>query len=137
MEHESLTGAIIGGGMKVHRTLGPGFLESVYENALALELTSRGLRVQRDRRLRVHYEGAVVGEFVVDLLVDDKIAVKVKAVRALTPKHEAQVVNYLTAIGLETGLLMNFGSDELQFKRKARTYRPRKTGTDDACGQRT
>jgi GxxExxY protein len=124
MEHASLTETIIGGSMKVHRTLGSGFLESVYANALAYELTSRGLHITRERRLRVHYEGAAVGEFVADLLVEDTIPVEVKAVRALTPKHEAQVVNYLTAIGLETGLLINFGADELQFKRKARTYRP-------------
>lgn len=128
MEHAALTEAIIGSGMKVHRTLGPGFLESVYKNALVIELRSRQLSVEREKRLQVHYEGLVVGDFSVDICVEGLVFLEVKAVRALVQRHETQLVNYLTAVKMEIGLLLNFGADELQFKRKTRTYRPPRHG---------
>ena len=120
MEHEPLTRAIIGCAMIVHRALGPGFLESVYQNALAWELRSAGIPVDCERRLLVRYRDAVVGEFVADMLVADTILVENKAVHALARVHEAQLVHYLTATGIEIGLLINFGEERLTFKRKAR-----------------
>ena len=124
MEHETLTGEIIGAAMKVHRVLGPGFLESVYKNALAYELRKLGLQVEREKKLRVTYEEFVCGDFSADMFVEDTIMVESKAIRALAPDHEVQLVCYLTAIRRETGLLLNFGSQRLQFRRKSRTYRP-------------
>ena len=120
MQHEELSRAIIGCAMIVHRRLGPGFLESVYQNALAWELRSAGLSVECEHRLNVHYRGVVVGEFMADMIVAGVILVENKASAALSRSHEAQVMNYLAATGLEIGLLINFGEDRLAFRRKAR-----------------
>ncbi len=127
MEHRSLTQTIIGCPMTVHRVLGPGFLESVYQQALAHELGKAGLAVECERRIEVRYDGVVVGDFFADMLVDGRVLVENKAVPAIAPAHEVQLVNYLTATGIEVGLLLNFGSGRLQFKRKTRTYRPKQT----------
>jgi GxxExxY protein len=124
MECEALTGRIIGCAMLVHRTLGHGFLECVYQNALTHELRGRGLLVECEKRVEVHYRDVLVGDFTADMLIDSLVLVENKAVRVLSPAHEAQLVNYLTATGIEIGLLLNFGADRLEFKRKARTYRP-------------
>ncbi len=126
MEDEALTETIIGCAMKVHRTLGPGFLESVYENAFAHELGKAGLRVECQAPIQVHYDGIVVGDFFADMRVEGRILIENKAVQALNTAHEVQLVNYLTATGIEIGLLINFGAARLEFKRKHRTYR--KTG---------
>ena len=128
MEHEKLTETIIGCAMKVHRTLGPGFLESVYQNALAHELRKAGLRVECEKLIRVIYDGVMVGDFSADMLVEDLVLVENKAAQVLHPKNEAQLVNYLTATGIEIGLLINFGAERLEFKRKHRTYRPKQAG---------
>jgi len=125
MEHEQLTETIIGCAMKVHRTLGPGFLESVYQNALAHELHMAGLGFECEKPIRVIYDGVTVGDFSADMLVEDVVLVENKAAQALNPAHEAQLVNYLTATGIEIGLLLNFGAQQLEFKRKHRTYRPK------------
>ena len=109
--------------MVVHRTLGPGFLESVYKGALVLELQKCGLRAECERKIAVLYDGAPVGEFAADLLVEDEVLVELKAVATLSTAHEMQVVHYLTATGLNVGLLLNFGSSSLQFKRKHRAYK--------------
>ena len=122
MQHETITGAIIGAGMKVHRVLGPGFYESIYQNALAYELRNRGMLVERGKRIDVRYEGLVVGEFSTDLLVEGVVLVENKAVRTLAPRHEAQIVHYLTATGIDVGLLLNFGATSLEFRRKARSH---------------
>jgi GxxExxY protein len=132
MEDEALTQAVIGCAMKVHRTLGPGFLESVYENAFAHEMRKAGLHVECQAPIQVRYDGIVVGDFLADMRVDDRILVENKAVQALVPAHEVQLVNYLTATGIEVGLLINFGASSLQFKRKHRTYR--KTGQTELTG---
>ena len=124
MEHKALTRRVIGSAMLVHGTLRAGYLESVYRNSLAHELRQAALRVECEKRLVVRYRDLVVGEFAADMLVDSCVIVEVKAVRALTPAHEAQLVNYLTATGLDVGLLLNFGAERLQFKRKTRSYRP-------------
>ena len=131
MEEGELTGAIIGGAMRVHSVLGPGFLESVYENALAHELRKMGLRVECQRPIHVTYDGVMVGDFIADMLVEGRVLVENKALLALKPAHEVQTVNYLTATGIEIGLLLNFGTAKLEYKRKYRTYRPRET-TDPA-----
>jgi GxxExxY protein len=125
MEHEKLTETTIGCAMQVHRTLGPGFLESVYQKALAHELRKAGLRVECEKPIQVRYDGVVVGDFAADMLVEGVVMVEIKAVQALAPAHEVQLVNYLTATGVEIGLLLNFGGEKLDFKRKHRTYRPR------------
>lgn len=124
MDHETVTGKVIGCAMAVHRRLGPGFLESVYQNALLHELRKAGLSAEVERPIQVRYDGVIVGEFVCDVLVDGIVMVENKAVQALAPAHEVQLVNYLTATGVEVGLLLNFGAQRLEFKRKTRTYRP-------------
>lgn len=120
MQHEQLTRAIIGCAMIVHRRLGPGFLESVYQNALALELRSAGISVECERRLQVRYRDCIIGEFVADMIVGGNVLVENKAAGALSRAHEAQIMNYLAATGIETGLLINFGEDRLAFRRKTR-----------------
>ena len=125
MEDEALTAKIIGCAMKVHTTLGPGYLESVYENALAHELGKAGLRVERQRPIHVLYDGVVVGDFLADILVEGRLIVENKAVQALIQAHEVQLVSYLTATGIDIGLLLNFGASSLQYKRKYRAYKPR------------
>ena len=125
MQDQDLTQKIIGCAMKVRSTLGPGFLESVYRKSMVYELTRAGLKVESEKPIQVYYEGIPVGDFVADMVVEDRIILELKATQSLVQAHEVQVVNYLTATGLEIGLLLNFGSDRLEFKRKTRTYRPR------------
>jgi GxxExxY protein len=126
MEEHQLTEKIIGCAMKVHSLLGPGFLESVYAKALAHELRKCGLKVECEKLITVIYDGVIVGEFSADKLVEEKVIVEEKAVQALIPAHEVQLVNYLTATGTEIGLLLNFGAPSLEFRRKSRSYRVRK-----------
>ncbi len=123
VECEELTERIIGCAMRVHSTLGPGFLESVYERALAHELARNGLRVDCQKPIHVAYDDVPVGEFFVDLLVEGTVIVENKAIQALTFFNEVQLVNYLTATGIDVGLLLNFGSERLQFRRKHRKHR--------------
>jgi GxxExxY protein len=117
--HE-LTQQVIGLAMKVHRVLGPGFVEFVYRNALVHELRGAGLTVEVEKPLKVSYDGVIVGEFSVDLFIAGWLICELKAVRALSEDHEVQTVNYLTATGQDFGLLLNFGAKSLQFKRKYR-----------------
>jgi len=131
MEHAELTQKIIGCAIKVHRTLGPGFLESVYQNALAFELHNAGMNVECGKKIQVTYEGMVVGDFFADMLINSQILIENKAVLTLTTAHEVQLVNYLTATGIEIGLLLNFGAARLEFKRKTRTYSPKNAGQDE------
>ena len=130
MEEQDLTKRIIGCAMKVHSVLGPGFLESVYAKALAHELRKSGLKVECEKMITVNYEGVVVGDFSADKLVEDKVIVEEKAIQTLAPAHEVQLVNYLTATGIEIGLLLNFGAQRLEFKRKSRTYREKRPPRD-------
>jgi GxxExxY protein len=115
-----LAGKVIGFAMKVHGKLGPGFLESVYQNALADELRRAGLKVEAEKPISVFYEGDVVGAFVADLLVNDALIVETKAIQALAKAHEVQLVNYLVATRINEGLLLNFGVTRLEFKKKFR-----------------
>ena len=131
MEEQELTEKIIGCAMKVHSTLGPGFLESVYQKALTHELRKAGLKVECERPITVLYDAVAVGDSSADMLVEDRVMLELKANQALAPANEVQLVNYLTATGIEIGLLLNFGSERLEFKRKTRTYRPKKEGQDE------
>lgn len=115
--YQELTFAIIGAAMEVHRILGPGYLEAVYQAALAHELTLRGIRFEQFKRLPVTYKGILVGDYVADFVVEDKIILEIKAVSALNTNHEAQALNYLAATGLRLALLLNFGARSLQHKR--------------------
>ena len=125
MEDQELTEKVIGCAMKVHSTMGSGFLESVYQKALAYELQKVGLKVECEKAITVHYDGFAVGEFSADMLVEGRVMLELKANQSLAPANEVQLVNYLTATGTETGLLLNFGAERLEFKRKTRTYRPK------------
>jgi GxxExxY protein len=125
MEDESkgydLCGQVIGAAMKVHTTLGPGFLESVYQNALIWELRKAGLKAEAEQPISVKYDGQIVGAFTADILINDSIIVELKATQCLVKAHEVQVVNYLTATNSEEGVLLNFGAERLEFKKKFRS----------------
>ena len=122
MEDKALTQKIIGCAYQVHNTLGAGFLEKVYENALKIELEQTGLAVKQQQPINVHYQGRVIGEYYADLWVENRVIIELKAVRALDKIHEVQLVNYLTATGINTGLLLNFGPS-VQVRRKFRDYK--------------
>ncbi|HTL69442.1 MAG TPA: GxxExxY protein [Lacunisphaera sp.] len=115
-----LCGQIIGSAMKVHRTLGFGFLESVYAKALTAELIDAGHKVDAEVPIKVWYGNQIVGDFFADLVVDESTIVELKAVERLATAHEVQLVNYLTATRRDEGLLLNFGSESLEFKKKFR-----------------
>ena len=125
MEYEELTHEIIACAYKVHNTLGAGFLEKVYENALIIELGKAGLNVEQQFPIPVFYEKQKVGDYYADLLVENKIIIELKAVENMIKKHEVQLVNYLTGTGLDIGLLINFGSS-VEIKRKYRVYKKSK-----------
>ncbi len=103
--------------MEVHKLLGSGLLESVYERAMAMELTLRLIPFERQVKVKVKYKEEIVGEYRADFLVDGKIILEIKAVAALTAAHYAQSIHYLAATGLRLAMLLNFGSSSLQFKR--------------------
>ena len=116
-----LAGQVIGLAMKVHRTLGPGFLESVYQKALIYELGKAGFQVESDKLLQVLYDGVIVGDFRADLFVNSDLIVELKAVSCIVVEHEVQLVNYLAATKKDVGLLLNFGGRSLEYKKKFRT----------------
>jgi GxxExxY protein len=116
-KHGDITERIIGAAYEVYNTLGYGFLEKVYENAMMVELRLVGLKAEQQVPIVVVYKGEVVGEFVADIVVEDKVIVEMKAVSALDSIHEVQLVNYLKATGIEVGLLLNFGR-EMKIHRK-------------------
>jgi GxxExxY protein len=116
LKHSEVTQRIIGVFFEVYNELGPGFLESVYVQALAIALMQAGLAVEREKPLLVRFRGEVVGKFRADLVVGDVVLVEAKACPKLNPLHEAQTLNYLRATSLEVGLLVNFGS-RAQFRR--------------------
>ena len=107
-EHDQLTFRIIGAAMAVHSELGPGLLEQTYENALCIELGRRGIQYTQQKRIEVQFRGEVVGEMYADLVIEDKVNVELKSVRELASIHEAQLLAYLKAAGIKTGLLINF-----------------------------
>jgi GxxExxY protein len=117
LAHEELTGRIIACAIEVHKALGPGFLESIYELALMIELKRVGLNVESQKFLPIFYREVLVGEHRLDLLVEDKIVVELKAISELEDIHFAIVRSYLKAAGLEHGLLLNFAAMPLTVKR--------------------
>jgi len=116
-----ITERIIGCAYAVHRRLGTGFLEKVYENAMLIELRKQGLKGESQVPIAVVYEGQPVGEYFADIVVEDRIVCELKANMTLAPEHEVQLVNYLTATGFNTGLLLNFGAS-VTVKRKFREF---------------
>jgi GxxExxY protein len=117
-KHKELTEAIINIFYKVYNTLGYGFLEKVYENAMMIELLKRTIPAISQSPIQVIYEDEIVGEYFADILVDNKVIIEIKAARNLTPENEAQLLNYLKATNIEVGLLLNFGPKP-EIRRKA------------------
>ena len=116
-ELDALTEKILASAFAVSSTLGNGFLETVYKNALVEELQSSNCRVAAEKLFRVHYRGKVVGNYVADLVAADRVIIELKAIDTLTRAHQAQLLNYLKASDLPVGLLLNFGQPSLQVKR--------------------
>jgi len=117
LKHNEITEKILKGFYEVYNELGRGFLESVYENALTLLLKEYGLSVKTQEELNVRFHGQLVGVFRADMIVEGKVLLELKAVRSLDTVHEAQLLNYLKATGIEIGLLLNFGNTP-EFKRR-------------------
>ena len=103
--------------------LGPGFLEKVYKNAMVIELRKLHLNYETEKQIQIFYDGIIVGDYRADIIVDNRLILELKATQELSIAHEVQLVNYLTSTRIDDGLLINFGSDRLQFKRKYRLYR--------------
>ena len=118
--YPDLSYRIVGAAMEVHSALGPGFLEAVYQVALAEEMRLRGIGFEREKRLKVMYKGITAGDYQADFVVEDQIILELKAISALTPAHKAQAMHYLVATGLRLAILLNFGSASLQRERVAR-----------------
>jgi len=116
-KHSELTGKIIGCAMEVHRYLGNGFQEVIYQRALAIEMQQQGLSFSREHEMQIYYKGIDIGTRRVDFFIEETIMLEIKAVIQLEDVHLAQAINYLEAYGLEIGLLINFGNRSLQFKR--------------------
>ena len=117
MLHENMTKKIIEAYYKVYNSLGYGFLEKVYENALKIELKRLNLKVDQQKNIKVFYDEFEVGDYFADLIVEDLVIVELKAAESICEEHEAQLINYLKATNLEVGLLLNFGK-KAEFKRK-------------------
>ena len=124
--HANITEKIIEAFYKVYNTLGYGFLEKVYENAMRIELKQMGLKVDAQKNIRVHYRGYEVGDYFADLILNDLIILELKAAEAVCEEHEAQLINYLKATDIEVGLLLNFGKKP-EFKRKIFMYSNKKS----------
>jgi GxxExxY protein len=123
LEHKELTEKIIACAYRVHNTMGAGFLESVYEKCLVIELRKAGLPVDVHKGIQVYYDGELVGEFMADIIVNNTVIVELKAVKQLSKVHEVQLVNYLVATGKPVGLLVNFGDEKVEIKRKLRVLK--------------
>lgn len=115
--HEEITAKIIKSYFKVYNTLGYGFLEKVYENAMAIELRKNGLEIKCQYPITVLYESVAVGEYFADIIVNGKVVIELKAAKEISEEHECQLINYLKATNIELGLLLNFGK-EAEYKRK-------------------
>lgn len=126
MDKEELIKQIIQCAYNVRKKLYAGFLESVCRNALLIELRNHGLSVDKEVPINVHYNNVIVGEFRADIIVENSIILELKAIQKLSTIHEAQLVNYLTATDIEHGLLINFGSERIEIKRKYKTFRDTK-----------
>lgn len=120
MKFSELTEKIIGCAFQVFNKMGHGFLESVYEKCLMIELKKAGLNAKNQVPITVYYDNQIVGEFTADIIVEDCVIVELKSVRQISLSHEVQLVNYLVATQTDVGLLLNFGEDKVQVKRKLR-----------------
>jgi GxxExxY protein len=120
MIYEDLSRKIIGAFYSVYNPLGPGFLEKVYENAMMIQLQKEGLQVEQQKRTKVYYDSVVVGEYCADIVVDGVVILELKAADAISPEHEAQLLNYLKATRIELGFVFNFG-DKPEFARRILT----------------
>ena len=120
----TLTRATIGCSFDVANELGAGFLESVYEKALSIALIDAGLSAESQRSIHVNFRSKIVGDFYADLLVEEKVLIELKTVKAILPEHHAQIINYLNATGITVGLLINFANPKLEYKRLTRGPKP-------------
>lgn len=120
LKYGEITKSVIGCAFEVINELGSGFLESVYEKALLLALLQKGLSAVSQHPIKVLFRGECVGEFFADIFVEGKVILELKAVKSIAPEHQAQIVNYLKATGIEVGLLINFGNPKLEYKRFTR-----------------
>ncbi len=117
VEKDKLTEEIIGCAFKVSNTLGCGFLEKVYENALTIELKTSGLQCEQQKPIPVTYHGMVVGDYYADILVEGQVILEIKAAKAIDDTHKAQLINYLKGTGIHRGLILNFGTAKLGISR--------------------
>lgn len=115
--YKELTFAVIGAALEVHRILGPGFLEAVYQAALEREFTLRGIPFERQVKLPVSYKDILIGEYMADFIIDEKLIVEIKALSNFNSQHQAQAMHYLTATGCRLALLLNFGTGSLEHRR--------------------
>ena len=118
MQHSELTEKIISCAFTVYNKMGFGFLESVYEKCMLIELAEAGLNFESQKKLMVHYKGQIVGEFIADIIVNNTVVVELKSVTKIVKAHEIQLVNYLVGTNKPVGLILNFAKDKVQIKRK-------------------
>ena len=131
MEHQQLTHKIIGCAYNVYNQLGFGFLESIYKKAMIIELAKENLKAESEKPLKVYYDNQIIGNFFIDLFVEDSVIVELKSVRSLNKEHEVQTVNYLNGTQKDIGLLINFGPTGVAVKRKYRIVRQDKNIRQD------
>ena len=120
MKHKELTERVIGCAYSVYNKMGFGFLESVYEKCLMIELKMAGLPAEAQKEITVYYENEIVGEFIADIIVENLVILELKSVRRVVKAHEVQLVNYLAATGRDVGLILNFAEKGVEVKRKVR-----------------
>ncbi len=129
MTDEELIKTVVNCIYSVRGELLPGYLEVVYRNALACELHDHGLRCEMEYPISIYYKGHCVGDYRADIVVEGRLIIELKAVSAILPIHEMQLVNYLTATGIDNGLIVNFGGDRLEVKRKYRIFHPKQVSS--------
>ena len=120
MKYENISQKIIGCAYRVYNTLGYGYLESVYEKCMEIEFSENSLKAEMQKPIEVKYHEIKVGNFITDAVVDDKIIIEYKSIQKLNKIHEVQLVNYLVATGIDVGILINFGEEKVEIKRKVR-----------------
>lgn len=123
MEYKEITEKIIGCAYNVYNKMGSGFLESVYERCLMIEMKKKGLVVESQKSINVCYDNQIVGEFIADIIVNDTVILELKAIQRMSKVHEVQLVNYLVATGKPVGLLINFGEEKVEIKRKVKNLK--------------
>ena len=127
MEYRDVTDIIIGCAYRVYNQMGFGYLESVYEKCLLIELRKNALQAESQKAITVYYDNEIVGKFIADIVVSDTIILELKSVRSISKAHEVQLVNYLVATGKPVGLILNFGESKVDIKRKIREIKKKKS----------